>query len=205
MASQITPTGQMQYLNPYSGRLFDFNTTDSRIYLSSSINTLFNAVGKNCVLEGFQISNLAYNAGNNIVSMTIGAGDVIIDSTLVKMPDNTDLELEVSGLDDSGHLIVSLGYSYVPTIYANHAVMKLLHVSQDGSQVLPGNWFENYDRIVVAIFDFDKTTKTVTNQTWNTSIEFRNINIFNKLYEINPMDNFTKRVRDVLVTPQFII
>lgn len=205
MASQIVPTGQRQHLNPYGGRLFDFDTTDSRVYLTRAINTLYNAVGANCILEGLKITALNFNASNDVVSMTIGSGKAIVDSTLIEFPDSTDLQLDTSGLDDSGNLVVSLGFSYVPTIYANRAVMKLLHVSQDGTQVLPGDWFQNYDRIILALFDFDKTAKTVTNQTWNTAIEHRDINILGQQYEVNPMDNFTARVRDVLIRPDFVI
>ncbi len=185
--------------------VFDFDTTDSRVYLTRSINTLFNAVGANCILEGLNITNLNYDAGSDTVSMTVGAGKAIIDSTLIEFPDSTDLELEVGGLDDTGNLIVSMGFSYVPTIYANNCVMKLLHVSSDGSQVLPGDFFKNYDSIILAIFDFDKTANTVTNQTWNTAIEYKDIDILGTTYEINPMDNFTSRVRDVLINPQFVI
>ncbi|MBC8427383.1 MAG: hypothetical protein H8D97_00680 [Proteobacteria bacterium] len=205
MASQVTPTGQQQHLNPYGGRLFDFDTTDSRVYLTRAINTLYNAVGSNCILEGIQITNLNYDAGSDTVGMTVQSGKVIIDSTLIDFPDSTELSLDTSGLDDSGNLVISLGFSYVPTIYANRAVMKLLYVSEDGTQVLPGDWFQNYDRIILAIFDFNKTAKTVTNQTWNTAIEYRDINILGQTYEINPMDNFTSRVRDVLIRPQFVI
>jgi hypothetical protein len=205
MASTTTPNGQQQHLNPYGGRLFDFDTTDSRVYLTRAINTLYNAVGTNCILEGMGITNLNYDTGTDVISLTVGPGKAIVDSTLIEFPDSTDLDLDVSGLDDSGNLVVSLGFSYVPTIYANNAVMKLLHVSQDGTQVLPGDWFTNYDRIIVTLMDFDKTAQTVTNQTWNTAIEFRNINILGSDYEVNPMDNFTSRVRDVLVNPNFVI
>lgn len=177
----------------------------SRVYLTRAINTLYNAVGANCILEGLKVTNLNYDTGTDVINMRIGGGKAIIDSTLIEFPDSTDLELEVSGLDDSGQLVVSLGFSYVPTIYANRAVMKLLHVSEDGTQVLPGDWFQNYDRIIVALFDFDKTQKTITNQTWNTAIEYREINILGNNYEVNPMDNFTARVRDVLISPNFVI
>jgi hypothetical protein len=199
MANQVQPTNQFQYLSPYSGRLFDFDTTDSRVYLSSAINTLFSAVGGDCILGGLNITSVDYNGTNDIITVGINRGKAIIDSTLIDFKDPTTLDLDVTSFDDqAGKLVVSMGFSYVPTIYANKSTLKLRYITNDGSSVLPDSWYLKYDRVVVAVIAFNKVAKTATLEEYDVMTERRAMTIQGQEYEINPLDNISTRVRNLL-------
>jgi hypothetical protein len=195
MSNTITPINQKQTLNPYQGRLFDFDTSDSRVYLSASINSLFGAIGQNCILEGFDILNLEYDQIQDKISLTITPGKIIIDSTLIDIQQNTNLDINVASLDQSGKLFISLGFTYIPNIYTNNCIMKLLYVSSDSQQILGGNFVENYDRIIVATFDFDKINKSVNQLDFNSIIEYKTLRILNKDYEVYPESFLNRRLR----------
>ena len=49
-------TGQQIHIDPYNGRLFDFNKHQSRVYLGRSINQLLNVFGDNCIIDGLKIT-----------------------------------------------------------------------------------------------------------------------------------------------------
>lgn len=199
MPNFITPTNQTQTINPYDSRVFDFNTVDARVYLSRTINSLLKAVGQDCILDGLTVTSATYSLTGDTITVTLSPGRVIIDETLVSFPSSTTLDIDVTDYQDTGHLIVGMGFTFLPTIYTNRASIKLLYVSQDGTQVLPGPWFTNFDRVVVAKLSFNKTSRTVTNDTTISFSEASYINILGTSMEIYPMDNFTTRVRTTIV------
>ena len=192
----ITPVNQTQTLNPYAGRLFDFNTTDSRIYLSGSINTLFGAIGENCIIEGFEINSTDYNTSTDIITITVNPGKALIDSTLIEILEQTTLTMDVTNALHNGTLIITFGFTYSPTIYSNKCIIKLLKVFPNGSidpEFMPG-----FDKIVLASFDYDNVNKLISKNDFNSILEMRNITILNKQYEIYPESYFASRIRDFL-------
>ena len=51
---------------------------------------------------------------------------------MIDFRDPTTLDLDVTSFDDSaGKLVVSMGFSYVPTIYANKSTLKLRYITND--------------------------------------------------------------------------
>jgi hypothetical protein len=199
MSSQVIPASQKQYLSVFNGRLFDFNTSDSRIYLAASINSLNRTVGTNCILQGLDITNTDYNPTTDIVTVTVSPGKCLIDNTLIEIPDPTVMELDVTSFDSAaGKLVVSIGFAYVETIYSNKATLKLRFVTNDGQSAMPGFWFLNYDHIIINVLDFDKIAKTVTLDNFDPMAEKRTITIQDREYEIAPLDSISSRVRHLL-------
>lgn len=161
MATAVTPVNQKQFLDPYSSRLFDFDNVNSRVYLARTINSLMHTIGEDCILRGLEITNLNYDGGSDLISCTVNPGKAIVDATLIEITDIVDLDLDVTNYVDTGFIIVSLGFAYLQTVYQNLSKLKMTVVSADGNEVNPEPWFLNHDRLVLAKFDFDKTTQTV--------------------------------------------
>ncbi|MFW6243240.1 MAG: hypothetical protein ACOC2W_03680, partial [bacterium] len=130
MTNNITPTKQGVYINSSQGKIFDFNTPDSRVYLGEAVNSLLRVFGNNVIITGFRILNLEYSQNDNhIISVTISPGEAIIDNTLIKYTESTSLLIDVSGLDDNGVLIPNLFFNFVSTQQKNLSSIRLTYVT----------------------------------------------------------------------------
>ncbi len=154
MSTIQTPPNQLRINDPYQQRLFDFNTSDSRLYLARVSNQLLKTFGNDIVLNGFGFSNLNFSA--NLISTTIAAGLAIEDQTLIEISDIVNLDIDVTSYEDSGSLVVYLEYQWLQTVTENPVRMKLSYVSSDGTEINPDGWTHNRDRLVLAIYEFAK-------------------------------------------------
>ena len=154
MSTIITPTNQQRINDPYQQRLFDFNTTDSKLYLSRASNQLLKFLGNNIVLNGFTYSNLLNTT--NTISLDVAPGLAIIDQTLIEVSDTVSLDIDATPYDSSGHLVLYLSYQWLQTVTENPLRIKLAFVSSDGSSVLPDGWTPSRDNIIIGIFEFTK-------------------------------------------------
>lgn len=164
MAASIIPSEQETLINPYSNKLFDFDTHSSKVYVSRSVNNLLKSIGDDCILDGL-ISNATYNSSTDEITIHITPGKAIVDSTLVEISSSTQdnqLSIDVTSLDQTGCLIVALSYKFLNTIYANNSKFKLFYLASNSIDTVPVDFQTDYDRLVLAKFIFDKTSKTVT-------------------------------------------
>ena len=196
MSSTVTPSNQTVYLDPYSAKLFDFNSVDSRVYLSRAINNLYKAAGDNCILDGLKVTNTNMTA--NVATVTLSPGKAIVDSTLIEFTDPITLDLDVAGYSDAeGFLITNLSYQFLHTVYSNLSKVKLSYVVNDGSSVYPANtWFTNRDKLITGILAFDKNTQTITDITPGPGDPPLTKTILGQTFNIPEPDYATKRVHE---------
>jgi len=164
MAASITPLEQEILINPYSNKLFDFDTHSSKVYISRSVNNLLKSIGEDCVLDGLH-SYAEYNPDNDIITISVDHGKAIIDSTLVEITSQKAenvLNIDVTPFTDTGSLIVTLSYRFLNTLYTNLSKLKLFYVSSNGIDTIPDDFQIDFDRVILAKFTFNKTLKTVT-------------------------------------------
>ena len=102
MTSSITPT-QYRYNDPYQNRIFEFNTVDSKVYLSGQSNKVLKAIGDNLVLKGLSLGTPTIDPTQAIIGVTITAGMAIQSSTLVEVLTSVTLDMDVSVLTDTTH------------------------------------------------------------------------------------------------------
>ena len=192
--NNITPTKQGIYINSSQGRIFDFNTPDSRVYLGEAVNSLLRVFGNNVVITGFRILNLSYDIIDNkdIVSVTISSGEAIIDNTLVKYTENVSLSIDVTGLDDSGYLVPNIFFNFVTTQQKNLSSIRLNYIAPN-NKVPENNWFKEYSHLILAVLKFDKENKSITKDIIPV-LNRPKINIENTEYTVYPTDNISKRI-----------
>lgn len=201
MTSSVSyASGQQIYIDPYNGKLFDFNSHQSRVYLGRSINQLLNVFGDNCIIDGLKINTVTLE--NDKLLCIVSPGKVIIDTTLIEFPSEIILETDVSTIDDtSGVFIVSIAYSYLQDTYANQAKFRLSFIKtieQENPQesVTVGycpDFYPELDKIILSIIDINKlksTTSYVPSYYTNT----QTVIINNVSYKIFPADSITKSV-----------
>lgn len=183
MSNTITPESQTRYIDPNQIRIFEYNTQDSKIYLSKNVNYLLNAIGNNIILDGMECHIL--NFDNNIVNIKVDPGMIIIDSTLITIPE-TNLVLTYENLNDlpyesASRLIVHLNYQYLKQLYENNLVIKLSYINNN--LVLPDGWQTNRDNIIIGIFEYtlDENNNILSVIKSNDT----NINFSEKTYYLN--------------------
>lgn len=188
----MIPSNQKIYINSSDGRIFDFATPSSRVYLGETINSLLRPFGKSCVLAGLTIKSIEYT-NMDIVKVTLNPGEVIIDTTFIDYPTENEIELDVSGYDENaGFLILSVMFNFVPIMQKNFSKLLLTYVNNDG--VVPNRvWYNDCENIVLAKINFNKVSKVATTRPLNI-IESRKILIEGKQFEIYPLDNISKRI-----------
>lgn len=156
--SRIVSPKQFRINDPYQQRILQFDTNDSRVYLSRVSNYLLKSIGNDAVIKGFNITNI--NVSNdNIFSCTISPGLLIQDSTLIEVVESFDLNLDISGFDScNGYLVLYTAYQYIYSIEENHIRFKLSYITKDGLTMSPivDSWNENGNRIYLNLYSFDK-------------------------------------------------
>lgn len=185
------PTNQSVYINSSQGRIFDFNTPSSRVYLGEAVNSLLKVFGDNNIISGFRILDISYH--NDIVTVKISPGEAILDSTLIKYNEPITLKLDVSGLDDrNGSIIVSMFFNFVQTQQKNLSSIKLTYVTNDG-HVPDNSWFSEFSNIVIAKINFNKELNSAVKEIIPV-LNRQKITIENQEYVIYPADNISKRI-----------
>ncbi len=178
MASTITPT-QTRVNDPYQQTIFQYNTVDSKVYLSRESNKLLNVIGNDVVLSGMGLSALTI-VGSSTIRTMVGVGWAIQDTTLLQFTNSNNVDIDVAALDDTPvggcHLGVFLRYEYLQTIEASIASIDIFHIQADGTVTNPLARFNtNTCRILLGIIDFTKSGATVISTYINTNLPTLNV------------------------------
>jgi len=165
MASTIQPT-QTRYNTPYDQTLFDFDTIDSKVYLSRETNKILNIVGNDIVIKEMNMTDPVI-IGASTVRTSIGIGSAIQDETLLKFSSVSIVDIDCASLDDttvSGcHLGVFLNYQYLQTMETNTAKVEIYHIQADGTVTNPlGTYNIDTCRILLGVINFTKSGANVT-------------------------------------------
>ena len=106
MASTVTPT-QTRYNDPYQQTIFDFNTPDSKVYISRESNKLLNAIGNNFVLKGMEMSTPQVASdvgmvGSIAAAPTAGGTGYTVGDTLTIVTGGTNATCSVDTISGGG-------------------------------------------------------------------------------------------------------
>lgn len=149
----ITPN-QYRTIDPYIERINQYDTFDSRIFLSNPINKLINMYGNDFVVKGFYPIHVDYT--ENIFEVILCGGIFICDNILIQIDENINLLLDVSEYDmDNGYLIIHPNYSYLDMAENNDVKIQLQYISKDGNHVYPNGWTIDRDRMYFVLYEFD--------------------------------------------------
>ncbi len=180
----ITPLEQETLINPYSNKIFDFDTSSSNVYISGSVNNLLRAIGEDCVIDGLTVN---VSLVDSLFTVRVNPGKAICDCTLVEItsPSSSNiLTLDLSPFDETGYLILTLSYKFLNSPHSNLAKFRLFYVSSNNMDTVP-EFQPDYDRIVLAKFLFYKITNTFT-QTESLLHKLSSVIIKNKRFIIYP-------------------
>lgn len=116
----ITPTPQYRYLEPYSARVFQYDTPTSNLYLAEYANNILKVVGSDCIIKDL---NLTARVCKNLhdIEITIAPGLLIHDTTLHEIQDFTQIVVPNCYMYDGEtfQIIVYSNYKYIQTVYEN--------------------------------------------------------------------------------------
>jgi hypothetical protein len=194
MPNTVYPSNQEIYIDPYNGKIFDFNNRESRVYLGRSINQLLKAFGDNCILNGLIITPSLSEDLNKLI-VNISPGKAVLDTTLIEFKEETILEYDLSNIDlSNGYFVVSISFNYLHNIYDNYAKFKLVFINNNNTT---NEIFIEQDKIILTKINLDLTQSqpekyiTYIKSTY-TNIEYVTIN--NHEYKIFPADNINKNI-----------
>ena len=197
----LTPTNQVVSINNSDGRIFDFNTPSSRVYLGETINSLLKPFGRTCVLTGLTIKSAEYNINTDTVKVILNKGEFVIDNTFITYTAENEIELDVSGYDENnGFLVLSIMFNFIGIMNKNYSKLLLTYVTNDGN--VPNRvWYDDCENIVLGKLYFDKVNKTARVKSLNI-MDNEKLLIENKQYDIYPLDHISKRI--LLLFQQFV-
>jgi hypothetical protein len=165
MASTIQPV-QTRYNTPYDQTIFDFNTIDSKVYLSRETNKILNIVGNDVVIKDMHMTDPII-IGASTVRASIGVGFAIRDETLIKFTNISTVDIDCASLGDttvSGcHLGIFMNYQYLQTMETNNAKVEIYHIAADGTVTNPLGTYNMYTcRLLLGVINFTKSGANVT-------------------------------------------
>ncbi len=200
---------QKIYIDPYDAKLFEFDNVSSKVYLAQTINNILRAYGDNFVIEGFKIKNINYKLGTNsshLIEFDITPGRAIIDSTYIEVIETSRIVYDVTNLDDSGFLILSLEFNYLQTPYENDSIFKINYFDSAAQNTILGvngfnnnsNFFIEIPRVILNKITFNKELRKILNYTKYFNIINKKIILLNKEYEIYPKSKLLKDFINIL-------
>lgn len=204
MSNIKTPENQSVFINSTQGRIFDFNTPSSRVYLGEAVNSLLRVFGNDVIITGFRILDYQY-LENEIITVTISPGEAILDNTLIKYPNPITLSIDVSGFNN-GVLFPNLFFNFSQIQQRNSSSIRLTHAIENLPELIDNNpdrirkyhaptshWFPEYSILILAVIEFNKENKTI----FKRQIPLLNrerIKITDKEYIIYPSDQISHRI-----------
>ena len=199
MANEIIPT-QTRHLLPYNVTLYDYSPTNIKSYISNYVRNYFHLFGENCILTGMNVQSYSID-NNDIVSIRVNPGIVLVDLTCIEVLQTTEITLDVSPYDQSGgYLIVNVGYDNLKTIEYNSPYIKLSYIENSGEQGHPIDWNLAKDNLIIGYFTFEKTPiKKITNLTPILGKPILTKTIKGRLYRIAPQDKITEMILNYFV------
>jgi len=165
MASTIQPV-QTRYNTPYDQTIFDFNTIDSKVYLSRETNKILNIVGNDVVIKDMHMTDPII-IGASTVRVSVGIGSAIRDETLLKFTSISTVDIDCAALDDTTingcHLGIFMNYQYLQTMETNNAKVEIYHIAADGTITNPLGTYNMYTcRLLLGVINFTKSGANVT-------------------------------------------
>lgn len=194
MLHSTIPT-QLRINDPYQQRLLQFDTQDSRVYLSRVSNYILKSIGNDAVIKGLEVTNI--NLDTTTVSLTIAPGLIIQDSTLIELTTETEISFDLNGLDScNGYLILYTNYQYLNVVDSNKLIIKLSYITKDGLDIIPSNdlWDKNRNRIYLGLYRFDNAYNLT--EILNPDFFYVSGKIFYRRGKLNflPVDDTTSTV-----------
>jgi len=166
----VTPVSQQVKLDPFNGRLFEFNNVDSRIYLTRHINTLLEIYGNDVIVEGLVIDplSLSFNSGTNTLNFTITKGSAVVDSTLTQLIVDEAISINTTGLAlSSASFAIFVNFQYLNQFGGNKMAFKTVWVDSAGNSAVSTD-IDVKDRLLLGIIDFDLAGLTVSIRATNS-------------------------------------
>lgn len=169
----------------------DFN---SRYYLIESVQQIIKTIGDNCIVEGLTITDVYIDDNRYNLIVNLSKGKVICDSTLIEFPEDMVLPLDITNLDSTGKIILSVNFRYLRTSRHNLASVSLKFLNNSN---ICTEWFPNKDKIVIAVFEYNKLLRSIiTHQS--TFLEEKTVSINSINYEIRPYNYTIQQLRPLL-------
>ena len=114
---------------------------------------VYQVLGDDIVMYGLEVVNPVHTSDSIQIDITPGAA--IQDQTLIVSSDSPQLEITgVSGMDESGRIVVMSNYNYLETFEKNENSFNVNYVDTTGSPL--HSFMSQRDRIVLAILRFTK-------------------------------------------------
>ena len=183
------------------------------------VNYLLNSMGNNLIIQKTDCVNLKISPEQTSVSLDVTKGYMIIDKTLINIPDTSSLSydnLNTLPYDSDSRIVVHANYQYLQTLEDNPLKFKISHISPDGNTILPEGWQTRRDNIILGIFEYtldgsdnitsfdyseDKTITILGNEYTLYGFSEDNIH-FNKIFDhLNTIEVSTLRI-DQLKPPE---
>lgn len=188
----MTIPNQIRYNDPHQQRMYQFNTQDSKVYLSRSTNYLLKAVGDDVVLSGFSLTTNP--STEDTISVTLSPGMLIQDSTLISILEPITLSLNIVPYDhNNGYIIIYTNYQYLNTITENSLSFEIAYISSTGNNISTSSWDPNKNRILLYRFSFIKLPVPALQTQFDSAFE-----IFSTQYTPMGTPNFTNYSAQVL-------
>ena len=180
MSNIIIPTNYKCELTPFSQRLLQYDTDQSKLFLTRSANFFLNAFTygydstempfngvvtslgpvlqrryqdrTESILDGFK-TEITFDG--SMVIVTCSPGTCIIDTTMISIFENITLTLDLSeSYIPNGKILISLAYKWNESILENKSVFKLFMVNDDGTEYLPinTNWSKFINELIINKF-----------------------------------------------------
>ena len=179
---------QQQINTPYSQRILQQDTKDSKVYLNRNSNYILKAIGNDLVLNGLTVSDINI-VNNTIAQITLSTGLLIQDSTLIQLQEPIVLSIDTRPYNqNAGYLIIYTTYQYLNTLDPNPITFNLQYITTDGEHIASDSqtWDPNTNRILLHMFSFIKVPNLQLTQLNDT-----NFTIFNQSYSLLGQQNFT--------------
>jgi hypothetical protein len=202
MADIVIPS-QMRYIDPYQQRIYNFNSTDSRVYLSRHVDSVLKVIGNDIIVGGLKPTLLTCDSSNNI-TVTISPGIAIQDLTVVEILEPITLTLNVDSFADTGMLVVYIHWKWINTTEPNLCELRLAYKNADGSQVSNYGWDVNYDRTLVCGIKYTKSmpSNVVTNyyiyDDYNTTIRISGVDYYITNAHNSPLQGLISNMQYIL-------
>lgn len=219
MATHMTqPINTEVRITPFSQRLFQFNTDDSRLYLSKATNGLlipylygyrepkripssedeFGIKLKyndrlDCIIDG--LNNDAELLGN-ILTVNVKPGQCIVDTTLIIFPNECEVSIDITSIKPTSNkirVLLSVNFQWLETLYDQPPKIRLTLIDpNDPTNYGPDVWETRLDRLIISYYDIDLDTREVINicPTPSMNYDFNFINVKNVPYEVAPPIQF---------------
>jgi len=157
----VTPVSQTVHLDPFNGRLFEFNNADSRIYLTHTINSLLDIYGNNTIVEGLSVdtTTLVYNNVANTLSFNLFKGSCVIDQTLAALTVDEPISISTAGIAlANASFAIFANFEYLQQFGGNKLAFDIIWMDNSGNTANGASDILSRDRILLAVIDFNASS-----------------------------------------------